>query len=181
MVSAAILVTACASREALPVYSRLTPADINLSGKWSIRPESEQTAGRLRDAEMAAAGGPIDLYGKRRPQSRDKGSLVHVFLETGRNLKITQTNDGLFISFDRSIVEEYRFGEYRTVTVGPVEADRSSGWDEDTYVIETLDMEGTKLVDRYQLEDGGRVLMRQITIYKNQNVDMSIVQLFDKR
>ena len=55
------------------------------------------------------------------------GSLVHVFLEAGKALKITQTADGVFISFDRSIVEEYRFGEKREINVGPVTADRVSG------------------------------------------------------
>ena len=48
-------------------------------------------------------------------------------------------------------------------------------------MIETLDHEGNKLIERYQLGDGGQMLIRQITLYKKREVDLSLVQWFDRR
>ena len=59
--------------------------------------------------------------------------------ETGKSLKVTQTEHGFFVSLDRSVVEEFGFGENRIVTLGPIEAQRVSGWEGATYIVETLD------------------------------------------
>ena len=111
------------------------PAGVDLSGLWQLRDDSRDTVARIDRAGVEAAGGleEIDVARQRNPErSRRRssdGTLVHVFLETGSRLKITQTGYGLFISFDRAIVEEYRFGEKRQISVGPVTADRVSGWE----------------------------------------------------
>lgn len=115
----------------------------------------------------------------RRRRSR-KGGLVYVFLETGSALKVTQTEHGLFISFDRSVVEEFRFGENRLVNVGEVEAQRVTGWDGDQLVVETLDKNGMKLTERFQLKDSGRTLQRQITLRSKKLEEETIVQEFDR-
>lgn len=174
------LLTGCAAREVLVMRSSTVPVGIDFSGKWVLRDESNDTINRMREAEIHAAGGRDAILSAPVRRRRDNGSLVYVFLETGRNLKITQTRQGLFISFDRSIVEEYRFGEHRQINVGPVSADRSSGFEGRAYVIETLDREGSRLIDRYELVDDGKVLLRQITIFKKNMVHMSLVQKFDK-
>lgn len=103
-----------------------------------------------------------------------------MFLEAGESLKVTQTEHGLFISFDRSVVEEYRFGEKREISVGPVIADRVSGWEGDTYVIETLDVDGAKLIETYRLFDNGRQLRRTIAIVHNDEEQLAIEQNFDR-
>lgn len=179
---AVTLVASCAAREVLLPKSASVPAGTDLSGQWLLRSESLDTIERLRDAELAAAGGPASLIDM--PQSRNarggRDSLVHVFLEAGRQLKITQTDYGLFISFDRAIVEEYRFGENRRVSVGPVMADRVSGWEDGGYVIETLGPKGHKLRERYQLADEGSLLLRQITVYERDAITLSLVQKFDR-
>ena len=105
---------------------------------------------------------------------------VHVFLETGSSLKITQTEHGIFISFDRSVVEEYRFGENREVSVGPVLADRVSGWDGNSYVIETLDHDGAKLIEMYRLFDDGQSMIRTISIIHEGASQIDVKQLFDR-
>lgn len=171
---------ACASREVLPARSAVVPDGLDLSGQWQIRSDSSETNQRLDEAEMIAAGGRDSIFNSSRRPTRNKGSLVHVFLETGKRLKITQTDFGLFISFDRAIVEEYGFGEHRQINVGPINAERSSGWEAGAYLIETLDQDGNKLRESYQLEDDGALLIRQITIWKNKAVDLSLVQKFDK-
>jgi hypothetical protein len=71
----------------------------------------------------------------------------------GTALKVTQTGSGLFFSFDRSVVEEYRFGENREVEVGAITAERVSGWEGRSYVIETLDKDGAKLIESWQLRE----------------------------
>lgn len=171
----------CASREVLPTYGARVPAGIDLAGDWQIAAGSRDTIARLHNAEIVAAGGRARLLPDRGRSSGDKESLVHVFVETGESLKITQTDFALFISFDRAIVEEYRFGEYRTISVGPVTASRSSGWDGATYVVETLDAEGSKLRERYLLSDDGDALLRQISIFKRGSLALSLVQRFERQ
>ena len=181
-----LAVSGCAATESLMPKSAQVPAGIDFSGLWQLHDEGMDTVRRIDDAELAAAGGNVPI--STRSSSRDrtsnrtgsKGTLVHVFLETGRSLKITQTTDGIFISFDRAIVEEYRFGEHREISVGPVVADRVSGWEGSTYAIETLATDGAKLVESYRLENGGQLLLRSILIrYKNE-IQLSVEQVFDR-
>ena len=109
-----------------------------------------------------------------------KGGLVYVFLETGTALKVTQTAHALFISFDRSVVEEFRFGESRLVSVGEVEAQRVTGWEGTQLVVETLDKNGMKLTERFHLTNGGATLQRQITFRSKKLEEETIVQEFDR-
>jgi len=105
---------------------------------------------------------------------------VQVFLETGADVKITQTEDGLFISFDRSIVEEYVFGEHRAASVGPVIAERVSGWDGAAYRIETLDEDGILLTERWYLDAEDQVLRRDVAISEDTDVQFAVTQVFDR-
>ncbi len=178
-----LLLAACATREVLIAKSPVVPDGVDLSGQWLLSVDSNDTNRTLADAEYEAAGGFEDLLGERprnRRSGRGRRALVHVFLETGERLRITQTDFGLFISFDRAVVEEYGFGEHRQANVGPILAERVSGWEVDGYVIETLDREGGKLVERYVLADDGRTLIRQITIYDGDDVEMSLEQRFQR-
>ena len=130
---------------------------------------------------MAAGPGerliPGNSNGTRR---RNEDIQVHVFLETGRALRITQTDYGLFISFDRAIVEEYRFGEQRMVRVGPIQAERVSGWEDNAYVIETRDKEGTMLIESYRLE-GADTMLRRVRITGEPTTELDVEQVFDRR
>ena len=74
------------------------------------------------------------------------------FWKFGESLRISQTDFGLFISYDRSVVEEYRFGENRLVSIGPIQAQRVSGWDGPVFVVETLDSDGSILFESWRLE-----------------------------
>ena len=111
---------------------------------------------------------------------RSSGTAVTMFLETGVSLKISQTPDGLFISFDRAIVEEYRFGENRIVSVGPIEAQRVSGWKDMVFVVETLDDQGMLMTESWHLEAGGAVLVRNIRISRGDDEQFSSRQRFDR-
>lgn len=153
LVTIALLCAACAGpREVLIPGSTTVPAGVDLSGEW-----------RLSTREQ-----PV----------RSTDSAVDVFIESGQALKITQTEWGLFIAFDRSIVEEYRFGEQREISVGPITADRASGWKGDGYVIETLDQKGAKLVETYRLQSGGAELERTILVLGNRGRNLSLEQRF---
>jgi hypothetical protein len=176
----------CTAREELIAKSPTTPAGLDLSGQWMLRLADLETMKRIEDASVKAAGGMEKVVPEQRNQSgqsarsSNPGALVHVFLETGVRLKITQTVSAIFISFDRSVVEEYRFGEKRMVSVGPVEADRVSGWENDAYVIVTLDSDGTKMTDTYSLTENNRVLLRTIVISDGDKQQLLIEQLFDR-
>ena len=160
------------------------PPDMSLAGRWQLRDVDDDSARRIRNAGQQAAGRVEDAIAPtRREKNRSKSSKdspsVHVFLETGRNLKITQTSDGLFISFDRSVVEEYQFREHRAVRVGPIEAERASGWKDGRYVILTADTQGALLTETYALLDGD-ILERTITIDYKQERTLNVRQLFDR-
>lgn len=145
------------------------PVGVNLDGRWQLR-------GSPGDAERHIRRSEYQSSGKRGADSPP----VYVFLRTGSRLKITQTPYALFVSFDRSVVEEYRFREHRRVNVGPIEADRASGWVDGRYVIRTLDSESALLEEGYALESSGDVLARTVSItYRNLEV-LSLRQVFDR-
>lgn len=182
-----LLLVGCATREELIAKSADVPAGVDLSGQWQLRVDSQDTVERLSEAGREAAGGMEALVpgssrqprGSSRQRSSD-GPSVHVFLETGNALKVTQTGFGLFISFDRAIVEEYRYGEKRQVNVGPIIADRVSGWDGETYIIETLDEDGAKLIETYRLSGDGSKLIRKISVIDDDAGQLIVEQIFDR-
>ena len=102
-----------------------------------------------------------------------------MFLKNGNTLKITQTAGGMFLSFDRSVVVEYRFGENREVRVGPVVADRVSGWTGREYVAETLDEDRMKLTERFALVNN-HTLQRTIVFRGKNDEEETLVQTFDR-
>jgi len=184
LVVVALVLSACAGREPLAAKSGAVPAGADLSGRWQLRDDSKETSRAISEIEREAAGADEGLIpeSRRKTSSRKKNddTQVHVFLESGEALKITQVEHGLFVSFDRSIVEEYRFGEQRMANVGPVVADRVSGWENGGYVIETRDKEGAMLIETYRLE-GKDVMIRTIRIIHNEKSKLDVRQVFDRR
>jgi hypothetical protein len=180
-----IALAACASREVLVPKSGEPPAGVSFSGQWKLRNDVTEQQRRINSAIRQTDGVddraivPAPTREGERPR-RNRGGLVFVFLEHGDRLKITQTDGGLFLSFDRAVVEEFRFGENREVQVGPVVADRVSGWEGDTYVVETLDQNNMKLTERLALEQGGEVLRRTITLRGKNMEQRTIFQIFDR-
>ena len=179
---------ACATPEVLEPLNGTVPADTDLSGNWLLREVASAGKRRITEAIRKIDGGseeaifkpPRSAQTRRRSGRSIKGGLVYVFLETGTALKVTQTAHALFISFDRSVVEEFRFGESRLVSVGEVEAQRVTGWEGTQLVVETLDKNGMKLTERFHLTNGGETLQRQITFRSKKLEEETIVQEFDR-
>ncbi len=173
--------------------SRTPPPETDLSGYWRLRDEATDP---LRKFSRQGSIGPASAQrvmriteemrrmGQRPPpskrDSRTRAALAQVFLETGVNVKITQTVDGLFISYDRSVVEEYLFGEHRLATVGPVRAERASGWQGGAYVVETMDEDGVLLRERWYVAEAGAVLRRDVEFSEKGEVVYSVTQAFDR-
>jgi len=175
---------ACAGKPVLPSRSGANPAGVDLSGSWQLR--DEFGAPIVRDGEQEQTIRMPRRSESRQPQRdsrppRTKGGDVHIFLETGKVLKLSQTKDGLFISFDRAIVEEYAFGENRIVSVGPIEAQRVSGWVGDAFVVETLDDRGALLTESWALDEGDSALVRDVSISEGESVQFSTQQVFDRK
>jgi len=175
---------ACAKPEILDPRDGTVPAGTDLSGNWVMREIPPAERRRLRQAIRNTDGVDDDeIYGRRSASNRSrsgKGGVVYIFLETGTALKVTQTPHALFISFDRSVVEEFRFGENRIVSIGEVEAQRVTGWEGNQLVVETLDKNSMKLTERFQLLNGGEILQRRITFRGKKLEEETIVQVFDK-
>jgi len=182
------LLTACATGERLEPIDGTVPSGVDLSGNWSVRAASAADQQRVDEAIRKTDGMKdtdfsVNSRSSRSRQSssrKKKGGLVHVFLETGTRLKVTQTEHGVFVSFNRSVVEEYRFGEVRMISVGEVEAQRVTGWKGDSLVIETLDKNGMKLTDNYRIIDGGQTLQRTFVFRSRDLQEETIVQEFDR-
>lgn len=186
MLAVLVLVAGCAAREELVAKSAATPHGVDLSGLWYLRPENKDTMRRITEAGRNAAGAREAIVPPRQAEKQSSsqrpadGASVFVFLETGSVVKVTQTDFGLFVSFDRAVVEEYRFGEKRQISVGPIVADRVSGWEGNAYVIETIDDDGAKLVEKYRLNANDGSLMRTILIVRKGEAQMEIEQVFDR-
>jgi hypothetical protein len=165
-----VLLASCGSNETLLRKSAVAPPEMTLTGQWELIEDIDTV---LRDFDRAIRqtsgrkkkSGPLETQSRRQRQSPPKaGGLVYVFLENGKNLKITQVEFGLFISFDRSVVEEYQFGEVRMMSIGGAQAQRVSGWEGEDYVVETLGKEGMKLTERYHLIEPESRLYRQVIL-----------------
>lgn len=186
------LTTACVAPEVMPSRDGTVPAGIDFSGNWQIQSDQRTDQQRLRQAIRRTDGiSDDDLFRRPNRESTDrdrrsgsssiKGGLVFVFLETGSSLKVTQTEYGLFISFDRSIVEEYRFGENRIINVGEVEAQRVTGWEGNQLIVETLDKNNMKMTERLELVESENVLERTITFRSKEGEEESVVQRYDRQ
>ncbi len=170
---------ACVAAPTLLSKSAVVPDGVDFTGMWQLRkgPGTERpAAGAVSREDLIIVGRDVN---PRRGRSKSNRS-VQVFLEYGESLKITQTRYGLFISYDRSVVEEFTFGENRVVTIGPIEAKRASGWEGDTLVIETLDDAGSILSESWRFDGGKDVLIRNIRISKGDEELFSRRQIFDR-
>lgn len=175
-----LLLSACASEPVLLSKSAVVPADVDLTGYWQVR--DDPTSKGLPEAGGASGElVPVIRRQRSRTERRSSGVSAQVFLEFGETLKITQTDYGLFISYDRSVVEEYTFGENRLVAIGPIEAKRVSGWEHGAFVVETLDQSGTALYETWKLAGGGAVLTRDIRIGKGEKDSFVHRQVFDRQ
>ena len=175
------LLVACAGPDPLPPKDAAVPAGVNLTGQWQLRDDSLDSNTQIQVVERKASGADQSLVPKssKKSKRRKDEMQVHVFLESGETLKVTQTKHGLFVSFDRAVVEEYRFGEQRMANVGPVAAERVSGWENGAYVIETRDKEGAMLTEKYRLE-GEDLMIRTIRIVHEEAVVLDVRQYFDR-
>jgi hypothetical protein len=173
-----LLVAACSAPLVLESKSAAVPPGVDLSGMWLLQDESDR---RHPTNKSGPQDGIIPGGNKERTRrSRSSGgATVPVFLEYGTSLKITQTQYTIFISYDRSVVEEFTFGENRTVEIGPIVALRVSGWEGSSFVIETLDDSGTTLLEAWQLD--GDVLTRKVRIAKGGKDSFVQTQVFDRQ
>ena len=181
--TAAIFIAACVTPEVLEPKSAAVPAGVDFSGRWQLSDTDGETIRRLDDANPVRAEDVLKDAKRARtgqPSKSKPGSAVHVFLEAGSRLKVTQTDFAIFVSFDRAIVEEYRYGEHRQVNVGPIAATRVSGWEGSAYVIETLDMDGAKLIEQYRLDDTGARLIRKISLWEKGVRKLEVEQIFER-
>lgn len=179
VITALVVASACGSRPTLEPRPGGNPHQTDLSGNWVLRAGDEFSISDEQTFRMPRSAARRDTEMQpSRSKRRSKGSSVHLFLESGKALKVSQTDYGLFFSFDRAVVEEYSFGENRVVSIGPISAQRVSGWDGPGFVVETLDEDGHVLAERWQIVEA--VLVRDITIAKGENVSFSKRQVFER-
>lgn len=181
LVIVCVALAGCGSQEILEPGAAMAPAGVDFSGTWVLREKDSADSHSIQQAVMRTDGGrQTESNSRSRARRRKHSGLVDVFLETGRTLKITQTPHGFFISVDRSVVEEFSFGERRTVSVGNIVGRRVSGWKGPVYVVETLDQNGMKLTERFSVSADKQELQREITFRSRKKEEVTLVQWFDK-
>lgn len=179
-----LALAACSTPEILEPRSAEVPQGADLSGIWRIRDDEAGSPRRINEAIRNTAG-QVKQSSSRRSMRTSRSSFsklgqAHIFLEIGELLKITQTEHALYVSFDRAIVEEYRFGENRMVSVGEIVAQRVSGWDGQRYVVETLGKNGMKLTEQFSVSDDGHIMQRQIVFRAKDMEEVTVTQTFDR-
>ncbi len=175
----ATTILGCSSPEVLDPLPAQSATDIDFSGDWTLLSDSAAER-RIIDAAISDAVRGGGSRGRARRSSSAGRGLVQVFLETGTSLKITQTDSGMFLSFDRSVVEEYRFGENRMISVGAINAQRVSGWVDDQYVVRSLDKNGMQLTETLSLSDNGDILFRQFVFRDDKNKEVVAGQTYQR-
>lgn len=166
----ALLIAGCAAPPELLPRSAANPAGMDLSGSWQLREDAGAPRARPGPQEEMIRIPPATSRRRQQVVVREsrgassKGPSVHLFIESGKALKITQTPHGLFVSFDRAVVEEFTFGENRIISLGPIEAQRVSGWEGPVFVVETMGKKGATLTETWTLDEGGDELVREIGI-----------------
>lgn len=173
------MLAGCASEPLLITKSAAVPEGVDLSGRWVLRFDPERQRSRVGSNQEQFI--PPSKAQRPRRQKSAPGGSVQVFIEYGELLKITQTRYGIFISYDRSVVEEFTFGENRRVNIGPIQAIRVSGWDANSFVVETLDDSRTSLHEAWHLDADDTVLIRDIRVSKNEKETFSMQQVFDRQ
>ena len=191
MLFGVLVLSGCGSKPVLVPKSAAVPVGVDLSGNWLIRkgPTAKQFSavgddGGIRNptsGSQRSRKGQSHKNGGGSRGGKSGGASARVFLEFGESLKITQTYFGLFISYDRSVVEEYTYGENGLVTIGPIEATRVSGWEGQSFVVETLDGTGTILYEGWHLEEDAAVLIRDIRISRGEKDSFVDQQVFDRQ
>lgn len=178
----ALLFAACGAEPVLEPLGGGNPEGVDLSGDWALRGGSERPDSVEQTIVIPRRGSRNSQFQEpvAGPDRRTRDLAVHVFIESGNALKISQTAYGVFISYDRAVVEEYNFGENRRVSVGPIEAQRVSGWVGSDFVVETLDEEGNVLRESWRLEERGDVLVRDLSIMRREEQTFALRQVFDR-
>ena len=182
------LLSSCASIEELDKYSNKNTSKTDLNGSWEFIGNFEDNKKSIASAvkktsdviyQSIKTTGVFDRnnLSKVKPNSR---GVAHLFFENSKKIKITQTNYSLFINFNRSIVEEYSFGEVKKITLGNVIARRSSGWVNNSYRIETLDDYGMKITEEYKLTGSSNNLERMLIFRDRDLNEISILQIYQK-
>jgi hypothetical protein len=176
-----LTLAACSAKLELIMKSAVVPVGVDLSGRWLARDREKTRRPTSGNDEDGIDVSERKRSSRSRKSRKGSGSSVQVFLEYGHSLKITQTQFAVFISYDRSIVEEFRFGENRQVAVGPIEAMRVSGWEGNVLVIQTIDDSYSILAESWQLESDDQVLVRDIRISNGELEMFSQQQVFDRQ
>ena len=178
----------CASIEELDKYSNNSLNEIDLNGSWVFSGKFEDNKQSIESAIKQTNNvnyrgikttGVFDGRNTSKVKRNSRG-VAHLFFENTNKIKITQTKYSLFINFNRSIVEEYSFGEVKKITIGNVIARRSSGWFNNVYRIDTLDDYGMKITEEYNLVNSSNILER-LLIFRDRDLnEISVLQTYQK-
>ena len=182
----ALIVAGCAAPPELLPRTAANPAGMDLSGSWLLRVDPDAPKARPEQQEemiripRATSRRRQEVVVREPRGASSKGPSVHLFIESGKALKITQTPHGLFVSFDRAVVEEFTFGENRMISLGPIEAQRVSGWEGRVFVVETMGKKGATLKETWTLDAAGDELVREIGIVDDEERLYFRREVFDR-
>ena len=176
----------CSAPESLLPFNEIRDENLSIEGVWHFNNKYNESI-KLSNKSLSQfmgdrmTNGNIYSTSQNRPINKFSKYNAHLFIRNAEIIKITHNKFSLFIDFNRSIVEEYNHNRVEKISIGEASAFRSSGWKGETYYIETLDSNGLKITESFNLSNDGNVLNRKI-IYRNEKQEeLIITQSFSKK
>ena len=180
------LIMSCSAPESLLPFNEIRDENLSIEGVWHFNNKYNESI-RLSNKSLSQfmgdrmTNGNIYSTSENRPINKFSKYNAHLFIRNAEIIKITHNKFSLFMDFNRSIVEEYNHNRVEKISIGEASAFRSSGWRGETYYIETLDSNGLKITESFNLSNDGNVLNRKI-IYRNEKQEeLIITQSFSKK
>ncbi len=180
------LIMSCSAPESLLPFNEIRDENLSIEGVWHFNNKYNESI-RFSNKSLSQfmgdrmTNGNIYSTSEKRPINKFSKYNAHLFIRNAEIIKITHNKFSLFMDFNRSIVEEYNHNRVEKISIGEASAFRSSGWKGETYYIETLDSNGLKITESFNLSNDGNVLNRKI-IYRNEKQEeLIITQSFSKK
>ena len=179
-----MILISCSTNETLVNFNQDPEEVTNLGGSWEYiaKLNGQQDLNEAIN-RIIGPNNKRNIFSSSANQQNKRNSdyVAHLFLRDANRIKITQTRYALYIDFNRSIVEEYKNNRIETIELGEIKVQRSSGWQNGYYLIDTLDDRGMKITETYSLVNQNKNLQRKIILRDKDENEVVIERLYNRK
>ena len=179
-----MILISCSTNETLVNFNQDPEEVTNLGGSWEYiaKLNGQQDLNEAIN-RIIGQNNKRNIFSSSANQQNKRNSdyVAHLFLRDANRIKITQTRYALYIDFNRSIVEEYKNNRIETIELGEIKVQRSSGWQNGYYLIDTLDDRGMKITETYSLVNQNKNLQRKIILRDKDENEVVLERLYNRK